>query len=77
MPEDNGHPFLLLAEWAPRGHGIVMVHNYDIYYRPGPNSVHGYRITYTAIPGVVSHGVPDWLYEGKKYYQPLRSYRKK
>lgn len=60
------HPYLLLAEWAPRGHGLVMVQDYDIYYRPSPTSHHWYRITKTAVPGVISHGVPDWLYEGKK-----------
>lgn len=64
LPDDEGHPFLLLADWAPRGHSLVMVHNYDIYYRPGPRSSSGYRVTNTAVPGVVSHGVPDWLYEG-------------
>ncbi|GLV36131.1 Dipeptidyl peptidase 10 [Carabus blaptoides fortunei] len=63
LPDDEGHPFLLLADWAPRGHSLVMVHNYDIYYRPGPRSSSGYRVTNTAVPGVVSHGVPDWLYE--------------
>ncbi|KAI4468726.1 protease family s9bc dipeptidyl-peptidase iv-related [Holotrichia oblita] len=64
MPEVDDHPYLLLAMWAPRGHGLVMVQDYDIYYRPSPTSHIGYRITKTAVPGVVSHGVPDWLYEG-------------
>ncbi|XP_063905183.1 inactive dipeptidyl peptidase 10 isoform X2 [Zophobas morio] len=63
MPETEEHPYLLLAEWAPRGHGLVMVQDYDIYYRKSPTSHTGYRITSTAVPGVVSHGVPDWLYE--------------
>lgn len=66
LPEEEGHPFLQLAQWAPRGHGIVMVYNYDVYYRPGPRSSNGYRVTNTAVPGVVSNGVPDWLYEGKR-----------
>lgn len=64
MPEVDDHPYLLLAMWAPRGHGLVMVQDYDIYYRTSPTSHIGYRITKTAVPGVVSHGVPDWLYEG-------------
>ncbi|CAH0551631.1 unnamed protein product [Brassicogethes aeneus] len=63
LPESDDHPYLLLAQWAPRGHGLIMVQDYDIYYRKTPNSHTGYRITYTAVPGVVSHGVPDWLYE--------------
>ncbi|XP_022916114.1 inactive dipeptidyl peptidase 10 isoform X2 [Onthophagus taurus] len=62
-PEVDEHPFLLLAMWAPRGEALVMVQNYDIYYRPAPLSHIGYRVTNTAVPGVVSHGVPDWLYE--------------
>lgn len=41
-----------------------MVQDYDIYYRKSPTSHTGYRITQSAVPGVVSHGVPDWLYEG-------------
>jgi inactive dipeptidyl peptidase 10 len=42
-----------------------MVYNYDIYYKTGPKSAQSYRITKTAIPGVIYNGVPDWLYEGK------------
>ncbi|KAG5894537.1 hypothetical protein JTB14_026825 [Gonioctena quinquepunctata] len=63
MPEEEDHPFLLLAQWAPKGHGLIMVQDYNIYYRKSPSSHTGYRITNTAVPGVVSHGVPDWLYE--------------
>nr|CAD7459828.1 unnamed protein product [Timema tahoe] len=62
-PDEDGHPFLLYADWAPRGHSLVMVYNYDIYFRPSPRSGQSYRVTDTAIPGVVSNGVPDWLYE--------------
>ncbi|KAF5283304.1 hypothetical protein FQA39_LY17351 [Lamprigera yunnana] len=62
-PDIDEHPYLLFAEWSPRGQGLVMVHNYDIYYRVSPTSHASYRITNTAVPGVVSHGVPDWLYE--------------
>jgi inactive dipeptidyl peptidase 10 len=58
-------PFLLHAQFTPRGHSIVMVYNYDIYYKTGPKSAQSYRITKTAIPGVIYNGVPDWLYEGK------------
>ncbi|XP_015186245.1 PREDICTED: inactive dipeptidyl peptidase 10 isoform X2 [Polistes dominula] len=62
-PEKENHPYLLLAKWTPRGHGLVMVQDYDIYYRTGPLSNRGYRITDTAIPGILSNGLPDWLYE--------------
>lgn len=64
MPGIEEHPYLLLAEWSPRDHGLIMVQNYDIYFRPSPTSPHWYRITDTAVPGVISNGVPDWLYEG-------------
>lgn len=64
MPGIEEHPYLLLAEWSPRGHGLIMVQDYDIYFRPSPTSPHWYRITDTAVPGVISNGVPDWLYEG-------------
>ncbi|XP_053979176.1 inactive dipeptidyl peptidase 10 isoform X1 [Hylaeus volcanicus] len=62
-PEKGGHPYLLLAQWTPRGHGLVMVQDYDIYYITGPMSNTGYRVTNTAIPGILSNGLPDWLYE--------------
>lgn len=65
LPEDEDHPFLLLAQWAPKGHALVMVQDYNIFYRKTPTSHAGYKVTYSAVPGVVSHGVPDWLYEGK------------
>lgn len=64
-PEKDVHPYLLLAQWTPlNGHGLVMVQDYDIYYRTSPMSI-GYRVTNTAVPGILSNGVPDWLYEGK------------
>ncbi|XP_050457297.1 inactive dipeptidyl peptidase 10 isoform X1 [Cataglyphis hispanica] len=63
-PEKDVHPYLLLAQWTPlNGHGLVMVQDYDIYYRTSPMSNTGYRVTSTAVPGILSNGVPDWLYE--------------
>ncbi|XP_070168880.1 inactive dipeptidyl peptidase 10-like isoform X2 [Polyergus mexicanus] len=63
-PEKDVHPYLLLAQWTPlNGHGLVMVQDYDIYYRTSPMSNIGYRVTNTAVPGILSNGVPDWLYE--------------
>lgn len=64
-PEKEIHPYLLLAQWTPRDHGLVMVQDYDIYYITSPKSNTGYRVTDTAIPGILSNGLPDWLYEGK------------
>lgn len=57
-------PFLLHAQFTPRGHSLVMVYNYDIYYKTGPKSAQSFRITKTAVPGIIYNGVPDWLYEG-------------
>ncbi|XP_036146942.1 dipeptidyl aminopeptidase-like protein 6 isoform X3 [Monomorium pharaonis] len=62
-PEKDSHPYLLLAQWTPRGHGLVMVQDYDIYYITSPISNTAYRVTNTAVPGILSNGVPDWLYE--------------
>ncbi|KAK0157917.1 hypothetical protein PV328_011602 [Microctonus aethiopoides] len=62
-PEKHIHPYLLHAEWTPRGHGLVMVQDYDIYYKTSPSSSIEYRVTDTAVPGILSNGFPDWLYE--------------
>ncbi|GFG28703.1 hypothetical protein Cfor_02278, partial [Coptotermes formosanus] len=62
-PKEEGHPFLLHADWAPRGHSLVMVYNYDIYYLLSPRGGQAYRVTKTAVPGIISNGVTDWLYE--------------
>ncbi|XP_061380627.1 dipeptidyl aminopeptidase-like protein 6 isoform X2 [Danaus plexippus] len=69
LPDDIGGgvisegPLLLLAMWTPKGHGLITVKDYDIYYRPAPRSSTGYRVTDTGIPGRINNGVPDWLYE--------------
>ncbi|XP_058799577.1 inactive dipeptidyl peptidase 10 isoform X3 [Phymastichus coffea] len=57
------YPYLLLAQWTPRGHGLLIIYDYDIYYKKGPHEELTYRVTNTAIPGIVSNGFPDWLYE--------------
>ncbi|XP_035911036.1 venom dipeptidyl peptidase 4 isoform X2 [Anopheles stephensi] len=56
-------PYLLHAEFTPKGQAIVLVFEYDIYYRPSARALQAYRLTKTAIPGIVYNGVPDWLYE--------------
>lgn len=65
-PEKYVHPYLLHAQWTPRGHGLVMVQDYDIYYKTSPSSNSEFRVTDTAVPGIVSNGFPDWLYEGSR-----------
>ncbi|XP_066907561.1 inactive dipeptidyl peptidase 10 [Halyomorpha halys] len=61
--ELEDHPFLLCAEWAPQGHALVIIYDYDIYYRQHPRIGIAVRVSATAVPGVVFNGVPDWLYE--------------
>ncbi|XP_049288090.1 venom dipeptidyl peptidase 4 isoform X1 [Anopheles funestus] len=56
-------PFLLHAEFTPKGQAIVLVYEYDIYYRPSAQALQAYRLTKNAIPGIIYNGVPDWLYE--------------
>lgn len=60
---DDEWPYLLHAQFTPRGHSLVMVYNYDIYFRTGPNSQQVFRVTKTGVPGVIYNGIPDWLYE--------------
>lgn len=62
---DEEWPFLHYAKFTPEGHSLIMVCNYDIYYRRGPRSNQSYRVTKDAVPGIIYNGVPDWLYEGK------------
>lgn len=62
---DNAWPYLQYASFGPRGHAIVMVYNYNIYYTNGIKSIQTYRITSTGIPGVIFNGIADWLYEGE------------
>lgn len=72
VPElkENSWPFLQYASFGPRGHTLVMVFNYNIYYANGVKSAQTYRITNTGVPGVVYNGIADWLYEGKCINSP-------
>lgn len=67
VPELTEHswPHLQYASFGPRGHMLVMVYNYNIYYTNGIKSIQTYRITNTGVPGVIYNGIADWLYEGK------------
>ncbi|CAB0033619.1 unnamed protein product [Trichogramma brassicae] len=62
-PGGGGQPYLLSARWTPRGHKLVIVHDYDIYYKLDPHSSTSYRVTNNAVPGIISNGLTDWLYE--------------
>ncbi|XP_058063063.1 venom dipeptidyl peptidase 4 [Anopheles bellator] len=61
--EDDEWPWLLHAEFTPKGQAIVLVYKYDIYYKPSARAPQTYRLTKNAVPGIVYNGVPDWLYE--------------
>lgn len=60
------HPFLLCAEWTNANHSLLVVRDYDLFFVSDPSPGNFHRITKTGIPGVVSNGAPDWLYEGKQ-----------
>lgn len=63
--DDTEWPFVHHAEFTTKGHSLIIVYNYDIYYRLGPRTYQSFRVTNDAIPGIVYNGIPDWLYEGK------------
>ena len=67
LPELTEHswPMLQYASFGPRGHMLLMVYNYNIYYTNGLKSLQTYRITSTGVPGVIYNGIADWLYEGR------------
>lgn len=62
--DDIELPYFHHAQFAPAGNAIIMVYNYDIYYRRAPRNSQTYRVTHDAIPGIIYNGIPDWLYEG-------------
>lgn len=53
-----------LVVWAPDGNGFVYVHRNNIYYRPTAANIAEVQLTRSGIPGVIYHGIPDWVYEG-------------
>ena len=53
-----------LVVWAPDGNGFVYVHRNNIYYRPTAANKAEVQLTRSGIPGVIYHGIPDWVYEG-------------
>lgn len=68
-------PYLHYAQFTPKGHSLIMVYNYDIFYRLGPRTFESYRVTDDAIPGVIYNGIPDWLYEGSVNDLFLKQFR--
>lgn len=59
---------MIHVEWAPKGQALIIIHEYDIYYKPDPRAKTTYRVTQDAVPGLIYNGVPDWLYEGRFLY---------
>ncbi|XP_076647427.1 venom dipeptidyl peptidase 4 [Halictus rubicundus] len=53
-----------LAKWSTTKNALVYILDNDIYYQEftGQNS-RTRRLTFTGVPDVVFHGVPDWVYE--------------
>jgi hypothetical protein len=60
-PERRVHQ---LVVWAPDGNAFVYVHRNNIYYRPTAASKAEVQLTTSGIPGIIYHGIPDWVYEG-------------
>lgn len=61
--DDFEWPFLHHAQFTTKGHSLIIVYNYDIYYRLGPRTYQSFRVTSDAVPGIIYNGIPDWLYE--------------
>lgn len=57
-------PHLHHAQFTTKGHSLIIVYKYDIYYRLGPRTYQSFRVTEDAVPGTIYNGIPDWLYEG-------------
>ena len=62
-----------LVVWAPEGNGFVYVHRNNIYYRPTAANIGEVQLTRTGVPGIIYHGIPDWVYEGKTDHLPSSS----
>lgn len=60
---DIDWPYLLHAEFTPKGQAIVIVYDYNIHYKPSARSNQSYPLTKTQEWGIIYNGVPDWLYE--------------
>ena len=59
-------PHLEYFAWSPKGNGFVYVFRGNIYFKPSVESKKVFPITTGAIPKVITNGIPDWVYEGKK-----------
>lgn len=67
-PADDPSSAVQLAAWAPKGHGLAFVYKNDLYYQADAGKLatdanSKVRLTKDGEPGVIFHGVPDWLYE--------------
>ncbi|XP_069698426.1 venom dipeptidyl peptidase 4 isoform X2 [Periplaneta americana] len=59
-PERRVHQ---LVVWAPVGNAFVYVHRNNLYYRPTASEIAEVQLTRSGIPGIIYHGIPDWVYE--------------
>ena len=61
--------------WVPNGgHALVVVYKNDIYYIADVERLESFvRVTSSGKNGVFFNGIPDWLYEGKIFFQDLIS----
>lgn len=62
-PEDP--PLYRLVKFAPSGHGLIVIHRNNIYYKENPfaTEIQITRDGTEELNGSIMNGVPDWVYE--------------
>ncbi|XP_035208378.1 inactive dipeptidyl peptidase 10-like [Stegodyphus dumicola] len=61
-PQEEPDGYLQYATWGPTENQLVYVYENNVYYVPDVNGTH-YQLSTSGAKGVISNGVPDWLYE--------------
>jgi dipeptidyl-peptidase-4 len=63
---NSDEPFLYrLVKFAPSGHGLIVVHRNNIYYKETPfaTEIQITRDGTEELNGAIMNGIPDWVYE--------------
>lgn len=61
----NDPPLYRLVKFAPSGHGLIVVHRNNIYYKENPTAPE-IQLTFDGteeLNGAIMNGIPDWVYE--------------
>lgn len=63
----NDPPLYRLVKFAPSGHGLIIVHRNNIYYKESPSATEIIQVTHDGTEGLkgnsIMNGIPDWVYE--------------